>query len=293
MAVGAGAMLVTATIDYRRYREVAPFVYGGILLAAAPRRHRPRQREEGHAGVVPDGPVPAAALGAGEDRGDRDARVRDRQLRQRPRPRAGSSRSSAPSAYRWASSCCSPTSAPRSSSSPSAWACSSSAGPEVGTSSCSPSSASPAWCSSSTPGCSRRTSSAGCRRSSTRTTRTARRGTRPTTPTRPSIAIGSGGFLGKGPFNGHPDPSRHRARAAHRLHLHRGGGGARLRGLGHPARPAGGDRLADLADGPDGPRPAGHADLRRRPVDVRVPGVRERRDDDGDHAGHGHPPARS
>ncbi|HJR24152.1 MAG TPA: rod shape-determining protein RodA [Acidimicrobiales bacterium] len=33
MAVGAGAMLLTAMVDYRRYREVAPFVYGGILLA--------------------------------------------------------------------------------------------------------------------------------------------------------------------------------------------------------------------------------------------------------------------
>ena len=32
MAVGAAAMVVTATIDYRRYREVAPFVYGGIVL---------------------------------------------------------------------------------------------------------------------------------------------------------------------------------------------------------------------------------------------------------------------
>ena len=30
-------------------------------------------------------------------------------------------------------------------------------------------------------------------------------------------------------LQGHPDPPRHRARAAHRLHLHGGGGGARLR----------------------------------------------------------------
>ena len=33
VALGAGAMLITASIDYRRYREFAPFVYGGILLA--------------------------------------------------------------------------------------------------------------------------------------------------------------------------------------------------------------------------------------------------------------------
>ena len=33
MAIGGGAMLLTASIDYRRYREFAPFVYGGILLA--------------------------------------------------------------------------------------------------------------------------------------------------------------------------------------------------------------------------------------------------------------------
>ena len=33
----------------------------------------------------------------------------------------------------------------------------------------------------------------------------------------------------QGPVQGHPDPARQRARAAHRLHLHRGGRGARLR----------------------------------------------------------------
>jgi rod shape determining protein RodA len=33
LAVGLGAMLLTAMVDYRRYREVAPFVYGGMLLA--------------------------------------------------------------------------------------------------------------------------------------------------------------------------------------------------------------------------------------------------------------------
>jgi rod shape determining protein RodA len=32
MGVGAGAMLITASIDYRRYREFAPIAYGGILL---------------------------------------------------------------------------------------------------------------------------------------------------------------------------------------------------------------------------------------------------------------------
>jgi rod shape determining protein RodA len=33
MAVGAGAMVVTAMIDYRRYRELAPIAYGGAMLA--------------------------------------------------------------------------------------------------------------------------------------------------------------------------------------------------------------------------------------------------------------------
>jgi rod shape determining protein RodA len=33
MAVGAALMVVTAAIDYRRYREVVPIAYGGIVLA--------------------------------------------------------------------------------------------------------------------------------------------------------------------------------------------------------------------------------------------------------------------
>jgi len=32
MAVGCGAMAVTALVDYRRYRELAPLAYGGVLL---------------------------------------------------------------------------------------------------------------------------------------------------------------------------------------------------------------------------------------------------------------------
>jgi rod shape determining protein RodA len=32
MGLGAGAMALTASVDYRRYREVAPVAYGGILL---------------------------------------------------------------------------------------------------------------------------------------------------------------------------------------------------------------------------------------------------------------------
>jgi rod shape determining protein RodA len=32
MAVGAGAMVLTAAIDYRRYRELVPLAYGGIVL---------------------------------------------------------------------------------------------------------------------------------------------------------------------------------------------------------------------------------------------------------------------
>ena len=41
--------------------------------------------------------------------------------------------------------------------------------------------------------------------------------------------IANGRTTGEGIWNGHADPGRLRARAAHRLHLHRGGGGARLR----------------------------------------------------------------
>jgi rod shape determining protein RodA len=32
MAVGAGAMALTASVDYRRYRELAPLAYGGVVL---------------------------------------------------------------------------------------------------------------------------------------------------------------------------------------------------------------------------------------------------------------------
>ena len=60
--------------------------------------------------------------------------------------------------------------------------------------------------------------------------------TRPPTPRAPAttrsqarIAIGSGGVDGTGPVRGHADPGQVRARAADRLHLHRRGGGARVR----------------------------------------------------------------
>ena len=51
------------------------------------------------------------------------------------------------------------------------------------------------------------------------------------------------------------------------------------------------DHLACLADCEAEPRPAGHALLRRRLVDAGVPGLRERRHGDGDHACHRHPPS--
>ena len=71
---------------------------------------------------------------------------------------------------------------------------------------------------------------------------------------------------------------RLRARAAHRLHLHRGGRGARLRRRRHAARPVRADRLAHLAD-----RAARAATCFGTLVCVgvlahaRVPGLRERR----------------
>ena len=96
----------------------------------------------------------------------------------------------------------------------------------------------------------------------------------------------------QGPLRGHPDPPRHRARAAHRLHLHGRGGGARA-SSGRPRCSCCSSliawriwRTAQLVA-----RPAGHDDLRRGAGDVRVPGVRERRHDHGDHAGDGHPVA--
>ena len=73
VGIGAAVMLGVALIDYRRYREIAPIAYGAILLAAAHGGHGPRQRAQGQPGVVPARPVPAPAVRAGEDRGDRVA----------------------------------------------------------------------------------------------------------------------------------------------------------------------------------------------------------------------------
>ena len=56
--------------------------------------------------------------------------------------------------------------------------------------------------SSSTPGCSRTTSSAGCRRSSTENNDGLRGADATYNVDQAKIAIGSGGVLGKGPFNG-------------------------------------------------------------------------------------------
>ena len=58
------------------------------------------------------------------------------------------------------------------------------------------------------------------------------------------IAIGSGELFGKGLFGGGADHRPVRARAAHRLHLHRGGGGVRLSRLGHRGGAARGDPAA-------------------------------------------------
>ena len=39
MGVGAVIMLVVATIDYRRYRELAPILYGVMLVSPAKHTH--------------------------------------------------------------------------------------------------------------------------------------------------------------------------------------------------------------------------------------------------------------
>ena len=67
----------------------------------------------------------------------------------------------------------------------------------------------------------------------------------------------------EGPVPGHPDQPVLRARAAHRLHLHRRGRGAGLRGLVHPAGAVRRGDVADVAGGDDGQGPVRHARLRR------------------------------
>ena len=63
----------------------------------------------------------------------------------------------------------------------------------------------------------------------------------------------SGGLTGAGSFDGPADPAGLRARAAHRLHLHRRGGGARLRRRGGAAGPVRDRDVAHLANSPAGP----------------------------------------
>ena len=82
-------------------------------------------------------------------------------------------------------------------------------------------------------------------------------GARPYNLDQSKIAIGAGGLFGQGPVPGHPDPARKRARAAHRLHLHRGRRGARLRRGRHPAGAVRDHRVAHLAERAAGPRPFG------------------------------------
>ena len=107
------------------------------------------------------------------------------------------------------------------------------------------------------------------------------------------IAIGSGGVLGKGPFNGTQTrldivPEQHTDFIFTAVGEELGfvGSATLLALLGVIAWRIW--RTAQMARDP-----LGTLDLRRRAVDVRVPGVREHRDDDGDHADHRHPPARS
>ena len=95
----------------------------------------------------------------------------------------------------------------------------------------------------------------------------------------------------RGPVRGRSDPARLRARAADRLHLHRGRRGAGLRRLGHRARALRGDPVADLARRPAGPGRLRAARVRGRAGHVRLPGLRERGHGHRHHAGDGHPAA--
>ena len=105
------------------------------------------------------------------------------------------------------------------------------------------------------------------------------------------IAIGSGGWTGKGVFNGTQTrlnnvPFQHTdfifTAVGEQLGL-LGAASLLAAVLDHG--------LADPADRPARPRRLRDARVRRHPGDVRLPDLRERRDDDGHHADHRHPAA--
>ena len=61
-------MVVTTVVDYRRWRDMAPFVYVGMCVLLLARGLAARRQEQGPPGMVPAGLVPAAAVGDVEDR---------------------------------------------------------------------------------------------------------------------------------------------------------------------------------------------------------------------------------
>ena len=271
-----------------------PSLYGGGAAGPAHGRDRARDRAQRHPGLVPARAVPAPAVGAGEDRRDRrrwpsviahfDSELDARRLL------AGSSAWSAcPDGADHAAA--RPRHHPRVRGGR-AWGCCSSAG-----------------CRSRHIAALTLVGIVGVvdgaqlrhargvpavpahRRSSRPRTRRAPSAARRTTWSRPRPPSAPAGSLGTGLFDGTQTrldivPEQHTDFIFTAVGEELGfvGSAALLTLLSH-------HRLADLAHRPAGPRPLRHADLRRRAVDVRVPGLRERRHDHGDHADHRHPAA--
>ncbi len=91
--------------------------------------------------------------------------------------------------------------------------------------------------------------------------------------------------VGQGAVPGHPDRRRLHPRAADRLRLHRGGRGAGPGGRGRAGAAAGRRAVARLPDRGRGARHLRPAGRRRGRQLVRVPELRQHRDDARDHAG--------
>ena len=107
--------------------------------------------------------------------------------------------------------------------------------------------------------------------------------------TQSKIAIGSGGLEGKGFKQEHTQTApRLHPRAAHGLHLHGGGRAAGLHGLGDPACLVRIPNMACFTYRRDSRDLFGTLARRRDSRYVGIPVIRERGDDDGDHAADRH-----
>ena len=86
-----------------------------------------------------------------------------------------------------------------------------------------------------------------------------------------------------------PDHSGLPLRQGHGLRVRGGGRDLRIRRRRDSAVAVRTTDLADAANPDHGQEPVRHADRRRHPLDAHVPGLRQRRNDDRDHAHHGRP----